>query len=140
MPTERTSHSRAKPGASGHGRFFHVEVRPPGDFVRFRVQDIGGKGGIERVAGQRASGSWDTQKWLIGKEHAHLEGGALVPDSAEARKLLSSLGSPASHVIGDRFKAKPQQDIPESEKPAMRRARLPKIRKARVRDRNKTKT
>ncbi len=142
MPTERTSHSRAKPGASGHGRFFHVELRPPGDFVRFRVQDVGGKGGIERVAGQRASGSWDTQKWLIGKEHAHLEGRALVPDSAEARKLLNSLGSPASHVIGDRFKAKPLRDIPESEKPmpAMRRARLPKNSKVRTRDRKNAKS
>jgi hypothetical protein len=131
IPREPAPH-RAKPGVSGRGRFFHVEIRPPGNFLRFRVQDVGGKGGIERVAGQRASGAWDTQKWLVGKQHAHLEGGVLVPDSAEARKLLSSLGSPATHVTGDRFKAKPRRDVPESEKPtpAMRRAQLRSIRKA----------
>jgi hypothetical protein len=125
-------HRRAKPGARGSGRFFHVEVRPARDFVRFRAQDIGGKGGIERVAGQRTSGSWDTQKWLISKELAHLDGGLLIPDTAAARKVLDMLGSPARHVTGDRFKAKPRRDIPETEKPtpAMRRAQRNNIRKA----------
>ena len=81
---------------------------------------------------RRASGSWDTQKWLIPKDQAHVEGGRLVPDTAGARKVLGSLGSAAVRVTGDRFKAKPRRNIPESEKPtpAMRRAQLRNIRKA----------
>lgn len=58
---------RAKPGSRRGGRFFHIEVRPAREFVRFRVQDIGALGGVERLAGQRANGSWDTQKWLVEK-------------------------------------------------------------------------
>ena len=114
--------------------FFHVEVRRPQNFVSFRVQDVGGKGGIERVVGRRASGSWDTQKWLISKEHAHRVGGRLVPDTADARKLLKVLGAPPRHVAGDRFKAKDRPNVPERKKPtpAMRRARMRNIRKARA--------
>ena len=46
--------------------------------------------------------------------------------------VMGSLGSTAVRVIGDRFKAKPRRNIPESEKPtpAMRRAQLRNIRKA----------
>jgi hypothetical protein len=132
LSIERTHKRRAKPGAGGGGRFFHIEVRPARDFVRFRVQVLGGTSGIERVAGQRASGSWDTQKWLIRKDKAHVENGLLVPDAADARELLTSVGSPARQVTGDRFKAKPRRNIPESAKPtpAMRRAQLRNIRKA----------
>jgi len=120
---------RAKPGSRGGGRFFHVELRPSSQFVAFRVQDVGGKRGVERVAGQRASGSWDTAKWLIEKTDAHVEGGRLVPDSAEAKKLFANLGSIPLQVDGDRFRAKPRRDIPEGEKPtsAMRRAQLSNI-------------
>ena len=132
ISTEAIHKARAKPGAGGGGRFFHIEVRPARSFVRFRVQALGGTGGIERVAGQRASGSWDTQKWLISKDKAHVENGMLVPDAADARELLVSLGSAARQVIGDRFKARPRRDIPERAKPtpAMRRAQLRNIRKA----------
>jgi len=122
---------RAKPGAKGGGRFFHIELRPSSQFVGFRVQDVGGPGGVERVAGQRANGSWDTAKWLIEKTHAHVENGHLVPDSLEAEKVLKTLGSAPVQVGGDRFRAKPRHDIPESEKPtpAMRRAQLANIKK-----------
>ena len=132
ISTERTHKGRAKPGSGGGGRFFHIEVRPARDFVRFRVQALGGMGSIERVAGQRASGSWDTQKWLIRKDKAHVENGMLVPDAADASELLVSLGSAPRQVIGDRFKAGPHRMIPESAKPtpAMRRAQLRNIRKA----------
>jgi hypothetical protein len=92
---------RAKPGA--RGGFFHIEVRPRREFRTFRTQDVGKKGGLERVAGKRPSGSWDTQKWLVSKEHAHRVGGRLVPDTADARKLLKVLGAPPRHVAGDRF-------------------------------------
>lgn len=132
MATLSPSHKRAKPGSRGGGRFFHIELRPSVEFVGFRVQDVGVPGGVERVAGRRASGSWDTAKWLVEKTHAHVEDGRLVPDSVEAEKLFASLGSPPVHVEGDRFHAEPRRDIPESEKPtpAMRRAQLTNIRKA----------
>ena len=129
---EKTYRGRAKPGAKGSGRFFHVEVRPSRNFTRFRVQALGGTGGIERVAGQRPGGSWDTQKWLISKDRAHVENGVLVADTADVRRLLVTLASPARQVIGDRFEAKPRGDIPEREKPppAIRRVQSRNIRKA----------
>jgi hypothetical protein len=123
---------RAKPGSRGGGRFFHIEVRPAESFGVFRVQDVGERGGVERVAGRRPGGQWDTAKWLVEKTHAHLDGDRLVPDSDEAKALFRALGSPPEHVEGDRFRAQPRRDIPESEKPtaAMRRAQLANIRKA----------
>src|SRR5690606_22369329 len=66
---------RAKPGSTGRSAYFHIEVRPKSEFKTFRTQDVGKSGGIERVAGKRGSGSWDTQKWLISKEHAHVTPG-----------------------------------------------------------------
>jgi hypothetical protein len=123
---------RAKPGARSGGSFFHIEVRPRREFKTFRTQDVGKKGGIERVAGKRVSGSWDTQKWLISKEHAHRVGARLVPDTADARKILKLLGTPPHHLAGDRFKATDRPNVPERAKPtpAMRRARTRNIRKA----------
>jgi hypothetical protein len=128
----RTTSRRAKPGARGRGGFFHIQVRPKRDFVSFRNQDVGARGGIERVAGRRANGSWDTQKWLVGKTQAHIDGGKLVPDSLAAEKVLSQLGSTPRHLGGDRFIAKPRRKIPAREKPtpAMRRAQLANIKKA----------
>jgi hypothetical protein len=124
---------RAKPGAGG-GAFFHIEVRPKTEFKTFRTQDVGKRGGIERVAGKRSSGSWSTQKWLIGKEHAHLERGRLVADTADARKVLSTLGSKPVRIRADRFKAHDRPNVPERAKPttAQRRARTRNIRKARA--------
>ena len=128
----RITKRRAQPGSSGRGRFYHIQVRPKSQFARFRVQDIGARGGIERVSGQRSDGSWDTVKWLVEKTHAHLHGGRLVADTAEARKLLRSLGSTPVQTTGDRLRAKPRTNIPESEKPTpkQRRASLKNIRKA----------
>jgi hypothetical protein len=138
-----TTRRRAKPGARGTGGFFHIQVRPRAEFVTFRNQDVGSRGNIERVAGRRANGTWDTQKWLVGKTQAHRDGKRLVPDTAAARKVLSQLGSEPRHLGGDRFIAKPRRDIPESEKPtpAMRRAQLANIKKAQaaVRRRHGTK-
>ena len=128
----RSKKRRAKPGARGTGGFFHIQVRPKSEFVSFRNQDVGGRGGIERLAGQRANGSWDTQKWLIGKSEAHRAGRELVPDSLAAEKVLAQLGSAPRHLGGDRFIARPRRDVPEAEKPtpAMRRAQLTNIKKA----------
>jgi hypothetical protein len=124
--------AREKPGHSGEGDFYHIEVRPKGEFTTFRTQDVGEAGGIERVAGKRGSGSWDTQKWLIGKAHAHLDGDELIADTEEARKVLETLGSEVEHVEGDRFRAKPRPNVPEAQKPtpAQRRARRSNIKKA----------
>ncbi len=133
---------RAKPGSRGGGRFFHVEVRPSAQFVTFRVQDVGAPGGVERVAGQRASGTWDTAKWLVEKTHAHVEDSRLVPDSTEAKKLFKTFASTPVHVDGDRFRAKPRRDIPENEKPtpAMRRAQLANIKNAQAARRARRRT
>jgi len=130
----RSSTRRAKPGVRGGGKFFHIQVRPRSEFVTFRNQDIGGRGGIERVAGRRANGSWDTQKWLIGKSEAHIDGNRLVADSLAAEKVLKQLGSTPRCLGGDRFIAKPRRKIPAREKPtlAMRRARAVNINKAQV--------
>jgi hypothetical protein len=123
---------RAKPGARGTGGYFHIQVRPRTEFVGFRNQDVDARGGIERIAGRRANGSWDTQKWLVGKSEAHRAGKRLEADTAAARKVLSQLGSVPRHLGGDRFIAKPRRKIPESEKPtpAMRRAQAANIKKA----------
>lgn len=123
---------RAKPGTTGRGEYYHIEVRPKSEFTTFRTQDVGDKGGIERVAGKRSSGSWDTQKWLISKSHAHVEDRRIVADTSDAKKVLRDLGSKPRHVAGDRFKASPRPDVPEREKPtaAQRRARRQNIRKA----------
>lgn len=124
--------ARHKPGTMGGGDYYHIAVRPRTEFRTFRTQDVGEPGHIQRVAGKRLSGSWDTVKWLVSKEDAHIERNRLIPDSEEARKLLNRLGSAPVHVKGDMFKAKDRPNVPEREKPtaAQRRARSANIRKA----------
>ncbi len=136
----RRQHSRAqpegrgrkKPGRGGEGHYYHIAVRSKKDFVAFRTQDVGEPGHIERVAGKRGSGSWDTVKWLISKQDAHIEGGRLIPDTERAKNVLADLGSEPVHVEGDVFEAKPRPNVPEREKPtpAQQRARLTNIKKA----------
>src|SRR5262245_35820972 len=123
---------RAKPETTGKAEYYHIEVRPKKEFTTFRTQDVGERGGIQRVAGKRGSGSWDTQKWLISKDEAHVEGEKLVPDTKDARDVLKTLGSKPTHVSGDRFKAAPRPNVPEKKKPtpAQKRARLANIKKA----------
>lgn len=98
---------RVKPGRTGKGDYFHVEIRNKYEFELFRTQDVGEPGGIQRVAGRRSDGSWDTLKWLIGKDLAHISQGRLVPDSDDARELLQQLGNEPVHVKGDIFRARP---------------------------------
>jgi hypothetical protein len=107
-------------------------VRSKQDFVTFRTQDVGDPGHIQRVAGKRRSGSWDTVKWLISKHDAHIQGGELVADTPEARDVLAQLGSKPVHVEGDVFEAQPRPNVPEREKPtpAQRRAQRVNIKKA----------
>jgi hypothetical protein len=84
------------------------------------------------VAGRRASGTWATVAWLIGKEDAHIERGRLVADSAAAKKLIDHFASRPTHTQGDRFRAVDQPNVPERSKPtaAQKRARSINIRKA----------
>jgi hypothetical protein len=108
---------RAKPGTKGEGDYFRITVRPKEEFSTFRYQDVGEKGHIQRLAGRRSSGSWDTQVWLISKEDAHLEGDTLIPDTEDARRLIESLESKPKHIKEDVFEAKDRPNVPESEKP-----------------------
>jgi hypothetical protein len=136
----RQAHSRAqpeggkrkKPGAGGEGEYYHVAVRPKEDFVTFRTQDVGKPGHIQRVAGKRQSGSWDTVKWLISKHDAHIEDGRLIADTKEAKQVLGDLASPPRRARGDLFEARPRRNVPEREKPtpAQQRARRANIQKA----------
>lgn len=123
---------RARPGTRGKGRYYRVVVRPKSSFRTFRVQDVGGAGGAERLTGKRANGSWDTQAWLIPKNQAHVSGGTLVGNTSKIKNIISKLGSKPKRVKADVFHAKPRKDISESRKPtpAMRRAQRRNIRKA----------
>lgn len=131
---------RQKPGSTGQGNYYHVEVRDRGDFETFRTQDVGDEGHLQRVAGKRSSGSWATTKWLISKDDAHVEAGKLVPDTKEARDLIKKLGSKPVQVRGDRFDAKPRRNVPERSKPTatQTKARKQNIRKAQSTRRKKS--
>ena len=123
---------RRKPGSSGQGDYYHVEVRPGERFVTFRTQDVGRRGHIQRVVGQRSSGYWTTVKWLIGKEDARVQDEKLVPQTRAAKDVINQLGSQPVHLVGDRFKARPQPNAPESTDPTsvQRRAQRENIKKA----------
>ena len=128
--TPRAAPSRAR---AARGGFFHIQVRPRTEFVSFRNQDVGSRGGIERVAGRRANGSWDTQKWLVGKNEAHLDGktararqrrprARCSRSSARYRAISAATASSPSRAARSRRSEKPT--------PAMRRAQLANIKKA----------
>src|SRR6185369_5687998 len=71
MEKTRQKAVRKAPGMGGHGRFYRIEVRPKGEFVTFRTQDVGKRDGLERVAGRHPGGSWETATWLVEKKDAH---------------------------------------------------------------------
>lgn len=96
---------RAKPGSTGEGDYYRVEVRDKKQFKTFRNHDVGDEGHIQRLAGKRADGSWDTQAWLISKEDAHKSGQSLVPDTADAKSLFEDFTSRPKRIKGDIFKA-----------------------------------
>jgi hypothetical protein len=123
---------RKAPGTTGKGKFYRIEVRPKSDFEIFRVQDVGRKGGLERLTGRRPSGSWGTVSWLVSKDDAHTEHGRLVIDDKKAKSALKQIRGPIVHFKGDVFRAHPARNIPEREKPtpAMRRAQKANIQKA----------
>lgn len=95
---------RAAPGAGGAGDWYHIVVRPKGDFVAFRFHDVGKKGGdLERLAGKRQSGSWATQAWLVNKRSAHVVGKKLVADTPDVKALFDKLGFNPERVKADIF-------------------------------------
>lgn len=117
---------RKKPGTGGAGKFYRIEVRPKSTFTSFRTQDVGGKGGLERLAGRRSSGSWATAAWLVSKENAHVtsKGELVIDNKTERAALAKALRGKIMRVKGDIFKALPVQNVPERAKPtpAMKRA------------------
>lgn len=124
---------RKKPGTTGRGRFYRIEVRPKSEFITFRNQDVGKRGDLERLAGKRSSGSWDTISWLVEKDVAHVSNGRLVIDSPKVKASLEKqIRGPVTHLKGDVFKALPRRNVPESAKPtpAQRRAQMTNIKKA----------
>lgn len=125
---------RKKPGTGGAGKFYHIGIRPKSDFTSFRIQDVGKKGGLERLAGRRSSGSWATVAWLIDKKNAHINAKKeLVIDNAKERaSLAKAVSGKIRHVKGDLFAAHPRKNVPERAKPtlAMRRAQMKNIKKA----------
>lgn len=125
--------SRQKPGEGGEGEYYHISVRDKNQFSSFRYHDVGEEGGIQRLAGHRKSGSWDTQKWIIEKRMAHMEGEELIPDHKDAKDVFEKmLSSTPVHVKGDIFRAKPRENVPEKDKPteAQKQARQKNIKKA----------
>ncbi len=133
--------ARKKPGTGGKGKYYRVVVRPKTQFSTFRLHDVGRKGHIQRLAGKRRGGGWDTQAWLIAKTDAGVSGGTLVGKTASARSIISKLGAKPRRVKEDVFQAKPRKDVPEKSKPtpAMKRAQTRNIRKAQAARRRKKK-
>jgi len=129
---EPEGRQRAKPGTGEAGRYFRIVVRPRQEFVRFRYQDVGSPGGLQRLAGRRTSGSWSTHAWLVSKDFAHIEGDSLVADNKDAKDLMETLGSKPIREKGNIFKAKDKPNIPEKAKPttAQTRSRSENIKKA----------
>jgi hypothetical protein len=91
---------------SGSGKYYRVEVRPKHEFVTFRYHDVGDTGHIQRLAGKRESGSWDTHAWLISKTDAHVEENKLVPDTDDAKRIIATFRSEPKHKNKDTFFAK----------------------------------
>jgi hypothetical protein len=124
---------RKAPGTGGKGKFYRIMVRPKDEFTSFRNQDVGGKGHLERLAGHRSSGSWDTVSWLVSKDDAHIEKGKLVITNKKVREAVEKGTSGAiKHVKADIFQAHPRKNVPEKSKPtpAMKLAEKANIKKA----------
>jgi hypothetical protein len=124
------SPARRRPKSPARRRgFFHIEVQPKEAFVEFRTHDLGSDGDIERVAGKRAGGSWSTQEWLIAKDQAHVERGTLIGDTADARRVLTLLGSEPRRIKADRFTIHGHTGMPADVSPTLapRRAGLANV-------------
>lgn len=124
---------RKAPGTGGQGKFYRIVVRPKSEFTRFRIQDVGSRGHLERLAGHRPSGSWDTESWLVSKDDAHVRDGKLVITDKKVREAIEKgTSGPIKHLKMDVFQAHPRKNVPEKSKPtkAMRAAQRKNIKKA----------
>jgi len=122
--------------------YYRIMVRNKKQFAMFRNQDVGEPGHIQRLAGKRPNGSWDTQAWLVSKDDAYVEHGILIPSSQKAKELFEKqLGSKPRHMEDDMFEADPRVPIPEVAKPTLAqiRARRENIKKALAARRKKKK-
>ncbi len=128
----KNGRARKKPGTGGKGKYYRIVVRPKSEFSSFRMQDVGRKGHVQRLAGKRKTGGWDTQAWLIAKTDASVSKGILVGKSAGSKSVISKLGAKPRRVKGDIFKAKPRKNVSEKAKPTskMKKARKRNIKKA----------
>lgn len=116
---------RKNPGAGG-GKFYRIEVKPKKEYKKIRTEDVGDKGHLERLAGKKEDGSWDTITWLISKEDAHLEGKKLIIDNPKAKSVLKQISGPIKHTKDDVFKASPRKNISKKQKPTLKtKARKP---------------
>ena len=125
--------NRKKPGEGGEGKFYRIEVRDSSQFETFRNQDVGKSGGLERVAGQRKSGSWATVAWLVSKDNAEVKNGTLhITNKKEREALKKQIPGKITHVKGDIFEARHRKNVPEKKKPtkAQKKARTKNIQKA----------
>lgn len=109
-----TTHKQRKSPGAGGGRFYRIEVRPKGQFVAFRTQDVGERDGLERIAGKRSSGSWDTATWLVEKDKAHVAGERLIIDDPKAKTVLKQIRRPITHKKGDVFTAALRKSAPKA--------------------------
>ncbi len=129
-----TKKRRKSPGITGKGKFYRIGIRPKGSFTSFRMQDVGKKGGLERLAGHRASGSWATVSWLVSKKNAHIsaKGELVIDNKKEKAALAKAIRGKIVHVKGDVFAAHPVKNVPERAKPtpAMKKAQRKNIKKA----------
>lgn len=142
MASTKKATVRAKPSTGPAARYYRIEVRPARSFSSFRTQDVGDKGGLERVAGHRPSGSWGTQAWLVSRDHAHVnDKNELVIDDLKERAALKKAIS-GKIILGTDgvFHAHPVKNVPEAAKPtpAMKRARAANIQKAQAARRKKS--
>jgi hypothetical protein len=104
--------TRAQPGTKGGGSYFRIVLRPKSDFELFRYHDVGEDGGdLQRLAGRKRSGTWDTLAWLVSKDSAHIEGQELIPDTRDARNLIRTFAAKPRRIKGDVFAAKDRQSI-----------------------------
>lgn len=97
-------------GTKGGGNFYRITIRPKSEFILFRNHDIGKAGHIERVAGKRKDGSWNTQCWLVDKKDAKIVNNCLVGKIDNVKKLFTKFESPPKHVEGSTFSAKDKKD------------------------------
>lgn len=106
METTERLRGNENSGAVNESRFFHIEILPKQIYKRFRRRDVDEKVGIASVDGQLSSGEWETVKWIVSSEIAHVENGELVADNNDAQELLDKIGFVPQHIEGNRYGAK----------------------------------